>query len=195
MVTRLTGLPTLSALFQFVQRNLRIAGRADHSDVLVLSDRSRDSSGRRGQLRMGKQRSYLRLESVRNLAADLLPSVLNKGLDLILQWSEIDAFTRPLLIQTRPLFDSAKEQFRHGRDRDPLARALLNPSVQLYFGFEERMVQEYVVDNSVGIADFVVAGPDWRNRRQLNTFVVSGRAGRVDYPTDYWSASRSLVTR
>ena len=77
---------------------------------------------------------------------------------------------------------------------DGLARALLNTTVQLDSVFEERTVQKYAVDNSDGIADLVVAGSDRWNRRQLNTFVVSGRVGGVDYPTCHWSPSGSLVT-
>lgn len=51
----------------------------------------------------------------------------------------------------------------------------------------------HAVDNSVGITDFVVVGTDRWNRRQLNTFVVSDRVGRIDYPTDHWSPGRCLA--
>jgi hypothetical protein len=74
-----------------------------------------------------------------------------------------------------------------------LARALLNTKAQLNLVFEERTVQEYAVDNSIGLADLVVVGSDWWSRRQLNTFVVSGCVGRVDYPTHHWSPSGSLM--
>jgi hypothetical protein len=80
-----------------------------------------------------------------------------------------------------------------GSGQDALARALLNITVQVDLVFEERTVQNYVVDDFDGIADLVVAGPDWWNRRQLNTFVVSGCVGRTDSPTDHWSPSRSLM--
>jgi hypothetical protein len=70
---------------------------------------------------------------------------------------------------------------------------LLNTTVQLDLVFEERTVQNHAVDNLVGIADPVVAGSDWWSRRQLNSFVASGRVGRVDYPTYHWSPSRSLM--
>jgi hypothetical protein len=50
------------------------------------------------------------------------------------------------------------------------------------------------LDNSVGIADLVVARSDWGNRWQLNTLVAGSRVGGFDYSTDHWSASRSLIT-
>jgi hypothetical protein len=59
--------------------------------------------------------------------------------------------------------------------------------------FEEGRIQLHAVDNSVGITDSVVAGTDRWNRRQLNTFVVSDRVGRIDYPTDHWSPGRCLA--
>ena len=39
------GLPALSALFQFIQRHLRLSGCGDNSAVVVLSHRGRDSAG------------------------------------------------------------------------------------------------------------------------------------------------------
>jgi hypothetical protein len=65
--------------------------------------------------------------------------------------------------------------------------------MQVDLVFEERTVQNYVVDDFDGIADLVVAGSDRWSRRQLNTFVVSGRVGRSDSSTDLWSPSRSLM--
>ena len=81
---------------------------------------------------------------------------------------------------------------REGRQQG-LARALLNITVQVDLVFEERTVQNHVVDDFGGIADFVVAGSDWWSRRQLNTFVVTGRVGRAGSSTDHWSPSRSLM--
>ena len=40
----------VSPLLQFLQRDVRIAGRADHHDALVLSHRRRDPDRRRNQL-------------------------------------------------------------------------------------------------------------------------------------------------
>jgi len=65
--------------------------------------------------------------------------------------------------------------------------------MQVDLVFEERTVQNYVVDDFDGIADLVVAGSDWWSRRQLNTFVVTGRVGRAGSSTDHWSPSRSLM--
>ena len=82
-----------------------------------------------------------------------------------------------------------------GRGRGRAGTSFADTTVQLDLVFEERTVQNHAVDDFVGIADLVVAGPDWWSRRQLNTFVVTGRVGRVGYPTYHWSPSSSLMKR
>ena len=52
LAARISGLSSLSALLQFIQCHLWIARRADHPDVVVLSDRRGDSARRRNQLRV-----------------------------------------------------------------------------------------------------------------------------------------------
>src|SRR6267154_2603349 len=53
VVAGLAELPPLSAFLQFIQRDLRFAGGADHFDVVVLSDWRRNSAGRCNHLRVG----------------------------------------------------------------------------------------------------------------------------------------------
>ena len=50
----------------------------------------------------------------------------------------------------------------------------------------------YALDNSDGIADFVVAGFDRWNRRQLNPLVVTGGFGGANSSTDHRSPSGNL---
>jgi hypothetical protein len=113
---------------------------------------------------------------------------------LILQWSEIDALTRSLLVQTTLLFDPTKGSSMPRTLAGRVGTSLADTTVQLDLVFEERTVQKYAVDNSVGIADLVVAGFDRWNRRQLNTFVVSGRVGSAGSPTYHGSPGCSLAT-
>ena len=58
--------------------------------------------------------------------------------------------------------------------------------------FQERTVQEYVVDNFDGAISFVVVGFDWRSRWQLNTSAAGHCRDRFDPATYHRPPSRNL---